>query len=223
MIVFCRSFRDLFSALISFRLNDFFRIGTGWRDCKIMDFKSVPMKISSNYYVDMIEIPNLSYHEFLFWTRSVYGAGSQNYNSVYPDNSTWKDLTPEPVNFLTDFTSPAYRFYPVLCISNAQAKSFSDWRSDRVMEYILVREKVIKRNKVPGVHPDSVFTIKMYFTGKYRGMKPNPKVVYYPDFQVPDSAFYSQLPAIADAIYDILFSYTPQIGFRNLCSWKKWE
>ena len=179
--------------------------------------------VSPNYYVDMIEVPNLSYHEFLFWTKSVYGANSQNYSSVYPDSSTWKDLAPEPTSFLTYFTGKDYRNFPVVCISSVQAKSFSDWRSDRVMEYLLVREKIIKRNNVPGVHPDSVFTISKYFTGKYRGIKPDPKVVYYPDFQVPDSAFYSQLPEIADSIYSIMFRYTPQIGFRNVCSWKKWE
>jgi hypothetical protein len=42
------------------------------------------------------------------------------------------------------FRHPAYNNYPVVGVSWRQANDYASWRTDRVNEYILIREGILK-------------------------------------------------------------------------------
>lgn len=98
------------------------------------------VKFSDSLYVDQAEINNVSWRECLYWNRRVYGDTSQQYLSMLPDSTCWKN---PGLTFDMYFRHPSFQNYPVVCISYSQAVAFCRWRSDRVNE-ALYR----KRNKI---------------------------------------------------------------------------
>jgi hypothetical protein len=159
------------------------------------------VRISSNLYVDRTQITNFSYSEFVWWTGHVYGRESPEYNFVYPDSSSWEKVSPNRIPFLKYSNHIFYRDFPVVGINCEQAKKFSKWRSDRVMEYFLIKEGVLKYEPTRRTIPDSVFFIERYFTGKYLNRAPNPNIEYYPDYQLPDTTIYFRIEFFADPLY----------------------
>src|SRR4029079_1358901 len=63
--------------------------------------------------------------------------------------------------------------------------AFCKWRTDRVFEYILVREGVIKWE--PDQDRDTYFTIEKYFAGKFKGYAPDTSYKYIPYYNLPRS------------------------------------
>ena len=155
------------------------------------------IEISENNYFDKSEISNFSYLEYLFWLSNNYGSNSQAYIEMLPDTNCWLKIDSTSLN-LRDFylRHPAYRDYPVVGVSYQQATAFTNWRSDRVMEYLLVAYDIIEFKPKPPV--DSLFTIEKYFTGNYYGMKP--MVDFYPSYSLPDSAMYRNVIPFADSL-----------------------
>jgi hypothetical protein len=136
--------------------------------------------------------------------KKTYGANSQEYNSIVPDTTLFKKLNNDN-SVLGDnyFRIPKFQEMPVIGVSTNQAKQYTKWRSDRVMELTLVKYGIIKLNM--STPKDSVFTIEKYFSGQYYNIKPNPYLLYYPEYQLLDST----VNTIA--------------GFRNVCTYKKWK
>jgi hypothetical protein len=87
------------------------------------------------------------------------------------------------------FRDPKYRMYPVVGLSYEQAVNYCKWRTDRVAEYILIREKILKwdisQNK------DNYFTIESFMSGKYKckekeyNPKQLPKNLVFHYFRLP--------------------------------------
>lgn len=197
------------------------------------------VKISSNLYLDETEVSNFSYLEFLYWQGRVY---PQKYSSYLPDSLSWNDedtlrpkykgdtLTSVSEEDTLQFTSPlveyymrhpAYRDYPVVGVSYEQAQAFSKWRSDRVMEFILIREGVIKFHTYTQ-NKDSIFTIEKYFTGKFAGIKPHPKLKWYPEYSLPDSVTYYKALRESDSVYALIKNIKVKGRFQtNLCNCKE--
>lgn len=157
------------------------------------------IQISDNLYFDKGEITNFNWLEYLYWTEKVYGENSKEFKNVIPDNKVWFDLN-ENYSKLDRFYlhHPAYRDYPVVGISYEQAVDFSKWRSNRVMEYYLVKKGIIASHKV--TNKDSVFTIEKYFNGQYLNYKPDEKIHFYPQYSLPDSVSYYKFSHFADSI-----------------------
>lgn len=166
-----------------------------------METPAGTIKIAENLYVDRTEITNFNWAEYLYWIKRSYPGNSKLYNGNLPDTNSW---LLDGGYCLKDFyqyylSHPAYKNYPVVGISQQQAIDFSKWRSDRVMEYILVREGLIKWNNTK--NPDSLFTIEKYFTGNYNGYIPSDKIKFYPKYFLPDSTNWKQTFAFADSVY----------------------
>jgi gliding motility-associated lipoprotein GldJ len=66
------------------------------------------------------------------------------------------------------FRHPAYQWYPVVGIDYNQANDFCSWRTDRVNEYILVREGLLDIN--PNQTSDDNFNTDAYLSGQYEGL-----------------------------------------------------
>jgi len=160
--------------------------------------------IADNLYYDERNIDNISYLEFLYWMNSKYGKNSNEYKSVLPDSNQWRKLN---INYASldssYFRHPKFKNFPVLGVSAKQARQYSKWRSDRVMEYTLIKYGIIKMK--PNAPKDSVFTIEKYFAGQYYNVKPSPYLLYYPEYLLLDS------------------TANTTAGFRNICTYKKWK
>lgn len=158
------------------------------------------VEISDNLYFDYTEATNFNYLEFLYWTDRTYGGRqTPEYLSIVPDSTVWTDVG-SGYQGLDDFylRHPAYRDYPVVGVSYEQALAFCKWRSDRVMEYLLIKNEVFPF--IPVSNPDSVFTIEKYFTGNYLNIQPDPRFYIYPEYSLPDSATYFKAILFADSL-----------------------
>lgn len=173
-------------------------------DLDKLDVPPGTTKIGNNLYYDLTEIRNVDYLEFLHWTKRIFGENSEEFKSIYPDTSLWGKLDTKYSNLDTIYlTHPVFRKLSVLGVSNDQAKKFSKWRSDRVMEFILIKNGVLKY-KVPE-KDEPIFTIEKYFSGNFRNTKPDPNIIYYPEYRLLDSL------------------ENTKTGFKNYCVYKKWN
>lgn len=171
------------------------------KDVKIENLPAPPgtIELAPNAYFDMTETTNFGWLEYMYWTGRVYGKDSRQYRSILPDTTVWTKLDGK-YQGQEDFylRHYAYRDFPVVGISYEQALAFCKWRSDRVMEYMLIKRGVIDwRVDAPA---DSVFTIERYFNGHYYGIQPNPHFMYYPHYSLPDPQTYRRAIAFADSL-----------------------
>ena len=100
----------------------------------------------SSFYMDRTEVTNFHWLEYVYWMKRVY---NRTYPHIYkkslPDTNCWRD----PLSYREKFVEyyfryPAYRDYPVVGVSWIQANDFCKWRTDRVNEYILVEQGILK-------------------------------------------------------------------------------
>jgi hypothetical protein len=163
-----------------------------------MEIPPGTVKVGKNLFVDKTEVTNFSYLEYTYWVGRHYGFKSSEYTKAYPDTVSWNTIRENYTSFQNYHQHVAYREFPVVCINYEQALDFCKWRSNRVMEFILIREGIIKHRPVCPI--DSIFTIEKYFAGKYYNIKPNPYLTNYPDYTLPDTSFYKMLTPFADSL-----------------------
>ena len=140
------------------------------------DWNIMPRKVTvSSYYMDQTEVRNVDYREFLHWTKIIY---SLDYPEVVrktlPDTLVWRDRLAynEPyVEYY--FRHPAYSYYPVVGVNWLQANNFCKWRTDRVNEYILIREDILDMD-IWNQTADEHFETDAYLLGLYEGMVNKP-------------------------------------------------
>jgi len=159
------------------------------------------VKVGINLFYDQAEDDNLSWMEYMYWIKRVFGPASAEYKATLPDSNVWLEKYP-CLNLLRDqyilhkdtfkfvypfpqiyFHHPAYRNYPIIGISQKQAETYSKWRSNRVFEYLLIRYGIIKIN--PTQDSNSYFTIEKYYAGLYKNYKPDSTFRYYPCYRLP--------------------------------------
>lgn len=109
--------------------------------------------LHDNIFIDKSEVRNLDYLEFLYWTSR---KEPEKLKAILPDTSVWKDsLRLNEPYVLYYLRHPSYRDYPVVGISYEQAIAFCNWRSDRVNEFIYLRDHKIKNKdyKIDSTYP----------------------------------------------------------------------
>src|SRR4030095_12345283 len=103
-----------------------------------------------NIFIDEMEVSNMSWREYMYWTKRVYGEESAEFIFTLPDTLVWR-------NYLYDFKArtyndqaeiesliylyirhPQFSHYPVVGITYEQAAAFCAWRSNRVNEVLYV-------------------------------------------------------------------------------------
>jgi formylglycine-generating enzyme len=140
----------------------------------LYDWDNIARRVTvSSFYLDQTEVRNLDYCEFLYWTRRVFGV---DYPEVLqkrlPDTLVWRDKLAYNEPFVDYYLRhPAYRDYPVVGVSWVQASDYCNWRTDRVNEYILIREGILKMD--PNQQNEENFNTDAYLAGQYEGMVKN--------------------------------------------------
>jgi formylglycine-generating enzyme required for sulfatase activity len=165
------------------------------------------IKIGNNFYYDQTEISNTDWREYLFWTCKVFGSKSNEYLSALPDTLVWNNIGFNKKNCLYKYIfyylrHPMFQDYPLVGISKYQARDYSKWRSDRVMEYMLVKNKKFNWDSAP--NRDTYFTIERYFTGKYKNVKPDTNFSYYPVYSLPTIDEWREATHYADSVNKII-------------------
>ena len=131
-----------------------------------MDDTAKTNVIVPSYYMDITEVTNFDWCEYMYWTDRTYGTDFRQicYNTL-PDTNLWRTKIgysePMEVSYLRH---PSYRNYPVVGVTWLQANNYCAWRTDRVNENILIREGVLLTNPDQQNEP---FTTNAYLAGQY--------------------------------------------------------
>lgn len=134
------------------------------------EWNNVPRRVTvSSFYMDETEVSNFSYLEYLYWTNRVFGTNFPDiYQKALPDTLVWREKLAYNEPMVEYYLRhPSYRDYPVVGIDWLQANEFCAWRTDRVNEFILIREGLLEHTPVPT--DDSYFSTEAYLSGKWTG------------------------------------------------------
>lgn len=133
----------------------------------MFDWNNRPARVTvSSFYMDQTEVTNFHWLEYLYWIHRAYETYPMVYKNALPDTLSWRS----PLAFNEKFVDyylrhPAYRDYPVVGVSWLQANDYCKWRTDRVNEYILVREGVLGWDVDQA--DDQTFNTDAYLAGQY--------------------------------------------------------
>jgi gliding motility-associated lipoprotein GldJ len=125
----------------------------------------------SSFYIDEAEVSNFDWLEYLYWLNRTFTDFPQIYKKALPDTLVWR----EKMAYNEPYTEyylrhPAYRDYPVVGVNWLQANDYCAWRTDRVNEFILIREGILVLNPEQQNEP---FTTDSYLAGQYElGLNP---------------------------------------------------
>lgn len=142
----------------------------------LKDFTTTPRRVTvSSFYLDETEVTNFNWCEYLYWVGRTYTDFPMVYKKALPDTLVWR----EKLAYNEPYTEyylrhPSYRDYPVVGISWLQASDFCAWRTDRVNEWILIREGILMMNPNQQNEP---FSTDAYFAGQYdQGVNPRGQI-----------------------------------------------
>ena len=134
------------------------------------EWNNIPRKVTvSSFYMDETEVSNFSYLEYLYWTGRVFGPTFPDiYYKALPDTLVWREKLAYNEPYVEYYLRhPAYRDYPVVGVNWLQANDFCAWRTDRVNEFILVREGLLEHTPSPS--DQDYFSTEAYLSGKWQG------------------------------------------------------
>ena len=136
-------------------------------DDVMRDWNNRPRRVTvSSFYMDQTEVTNFHWLEYLYWVQRAYETYPMIYKNALPDTLVWRS----PLGFNEKYVEyylrhPAYRDYPVVGVSWLQANEYCKWRTDRVNEYILMREGLLEY--VPDQADGETFNTEAYLNGQY--------------------------------------------------------
>jgi gliding motility-associated lipoprotein GldJ len=130
------------------------------------DWNNIPRRVTvSSFYIDETEITNFNWCEYLYWLNRTYTSFPMVYKKALPDTLVWREKLAYNEPYVEYYLRhPAYRDYPVVGVNWLQANDFCAWRTDRVNEFILIREGVLQMNPFQNDNP---FTTDAYLSGQY--------------------------------------------------------
>jgi hypothetical protein len=166
--------------------------------------------INDTLWCDKTEITNMDWLEYLYWLQRVYGSEHQAYRSALPDTNVWNNLSGSLEYGQPYFTGmnylrhPAYQHYPLVGVSQQQARDYSEWRSDRVFEQYLVSLRVIAVD-YSTFDSASHFTIERFYDGSFPSLL-NPEMFrYYPHYRLPATAEFRLARQKADNVSGVAY------------------
>ena len=136
-----------------------------------------------SFYMDETEVTNGMYLEYLEWLKKVFPPTEESYKNIYagasPDTLVWRNRLGYNETMTNNYLRhPAYANYPVVGVNWIQAVEFSKWRTDRVNEAVLEKERYIKRGaKTQDVTAESLFNTEAYLASPSTSYGGNEEIV----------------------------------------------
>jgi len=96
--------------------------------------------ISENTFLDVAEVSNVNWREYMNWHEQQYGKESKEYQATTPKTSVWGDKKFESAKKFY-LTHEQYANYPVVGISHEQAVAYCTWRAARINEILKLEKK----------------------------------------------------------------------------------
>lgn len=136
-------------------------------DDVMFDYDNRPRRVTvSSFYMDQTEVTNFHWLEYIYWIQRAYETYPMIYKSALPDTLVWRSQLGFNEKYVDYYLRhPAYRDYPVVGVSWLQANNYCKWRTDRVNEYILIREGVLNFNV--NQSDEATFNTESYIAGQY--------------------------------------------------------
>jgi len=132
--------------------------------------------------MDKTEVSNNHYCEYLYWLGRVYVSYPDVYKKALPDTNSWRNKLSYNEPYVRLYLRhPSYQNYPVVGVSWVQATGYADWRTQRVNEMILVREKIQDKQAIREATDENVFNTDAYYNEQYEGVAKNNLKDYAPD------------------------------------------
>lgn len=134
------------------------------------DWDNTPRRVTvSSFYMDETEVTNQHWLDYLHWIGRTYTDFPVVFKKALPDTLVWRSK----LGYNEPYTEyylrhPAYRDYPVVGVSWLQANNYCAWRTDRVNEYILIREGILLWNNNQQNEP---YSTDAYLAGQYENGK----------------------------------------------------
>ncbi|XOV68601.1 MAG: SUMF1/EgtB/PvdO family nonheme iron enzyme [Fluviicola sp.] len=134
----------------------------------MFDWNNRPARVTvSSFYMDQTEVTNFHWLEYLYWIGRAYGESyPMVQKNALPDTLVWRSKLGDNEKYVDYYLRhPAYRDYPVVGVSWLQANDFCKWRTDRVNEYILIREGIFQFNN--DQRNENTYNTDAYYAGQY--------------------------------------------------------
>ena len=195
------------------------------------DNNAIPRKVTvMSFYMDETEVRNIDYREYCYWLQRIFVDFPEVYAQALPDTNCWREKLEynEPL-VIYYFRHPNFEEYPVVGVSWIQATNYAAWRTDRVNEYIMIRDGYLKTD--PEQRNENNFNTETYLAGQYEGIvnkKPKSYVkdaktrkvkiedgIMLPEYRLPTEAEweYAAVAQIGDALYE-------NVNTRRIYAWK---
>jgi formylglycine-generating enzyme required for sulfatase activity len=105
------------------------------------------VQINDTLFADETEITNFAWQEYELWTKAIYGTNSKEHIASLPDTLVWRaQLSNNEPYVQYYYRHPAYREYPVIGISYEQAIAYCKWRTERVKNYLTIKNDFKNQN-----------------------------------------------------------------------------
>ena len=147
------------------------------QDDPMHDWNNTPTQQHvQSFYMDETEVTNKMYLEYLDYLKTVFPPEEENYKNIYvgasPDTLVWRNRLGYNETMTNNYLRhPAYGEYPVVGVNWIQAVEFSKWRTDRVNENILEKNRFLKKDaKVADVTGEKVFSTEAYLASPSTAM-----------------------------------------------------
>ena len=111
------------------------------QDDILYEWDNIPRRVTvSSFYMDLTEIRNVDYREYVNWLERVFGMNNpQVVEAARPDTLVWRDPMAYNEPYMEYYyRHPSFNEYPVVGVNWLQAQDYCIWRTDRVNEKILV-------------------------------------------------------------------------------------
>ena len=160
----------------------------------MFEWNNLPRRVTvPSFYMDVTEVRNVDYREYLYWIKRVYIDYPEVYKQALPDSLVWRRKLGFNEPYVDNyFRHPAYREYPVVGVSWVQANAYCKWRTDRVNEDILIRYGILRMN--PQQLAEDNFDTEAYLAGQYEG-------IVKQDLQDMDPNFDTRKVRVEDGIF----------------------
>ncbi|MBK9734101.1 MAG: SUMF1/EgtB/PvdO family nonheme iron enzyme [Saprospiraceae bacterium] len=174
--------------------------------------------VRNGFYIDKTEVSNINYRGYLYFLKHRYSDQSL-YFKALPDTTVWIKYDTCLVDLVYSYLrGPEYDDYPVVGISFQQAENYSKWRSDRVLEMLLITNKIIPFNRKSEI--DKVFTIEDFYSSYNRKYNTNDSLKYYIEFSIPTMDEWNISSIFQDSLFKVLKCKSEEtIWYKKSIDW----